>query len=120
MTEAQDRARAKIKAGWAANDRQREARRQRREAERAEIGRTEKGCGFDGGCDNPHYAQGLCHPHYDQHHRGYPLTPLQDHRGKPCTFGGCDEPNYAKGLCKSHAAQRYRGNPLTPIRQRTP
>jgi hypothetical protein len=79
---------------------------------------TMKGCSFDG-CDQKHFAKGLCHGHYTQKWKGQELTPLRQRNvGKGCSFPGCKSEADTKGLCSIHYHQGLRGDPLTRIHHR--
>lgn len=76
-------------------------------------------------CGRKHYANGLCHGHYQQLQRGVVLRPLAEPRrtgpvkqAQPCAFDPCGKPARTGGLCSGHRNQRDKGRELTPLRTR--
>lgn len=68
------------------------------------------------GCDNKHYAKGLCSFHYQRKKDGIPFNQpkqVQEH-GKytHCTYKNCKEKHHGKGLCKFHRERKRKGRPL--------
>lgn len=80
-------------------------------------------CGFEG-CGRKHYANGLCHTHYNQQQRGLELRPIRAYASavvrqkSPCSFDPCDKPSRVGGLCSGHRNQSDKGRELTPLRPR--
>lgn len=62
-------------------------------------------CSFEG-CEGVAVARKLCSTHYDQQHRGLPLTPVVPYEPKTCRGPECDRiAKYRNGLCERHYQQ---------------
>ena len=75
-----------------------------------------------GGCDKPHFGQGLCNMHYSRQrrHGDVAITTNVWYYGGACSVEGCEEPCKSQALCSRHY-QRMRlfGQVELPDRRKT-
>lgn len=81
---------------------------------RSELPRKSRPCSVSG-CDEPHWARGLCQLHYNRLHFSCSWGSI----GGLCAIEGCGKPHYAKSYCRNHYRHfKENGDPMRARWQR--